>query len=272
MTLLEEPALRPPQGQVSELTNRSDEQSWYYYLYVAAILYPPTIFFVKLAILLQYLRLLAPNISVNRTMFISARVIIVVTLLYYITSMSITIFACSPREKFWNRLKEGHCLNNNLGVFITSLFNIVSDIIILVLPAKTVWSLQIPRSKRIRIVALFATGLLACIANAMIILYVARMGEKDADVSYNAAWMGFWVFAEISLGIIVTSTFSLPKLIEARGKTMRIALSNLARPLGSFTSLRTLVRSTKDQSIYFSYRNVRSGDGRSDPFEDGSHL
>lgn len=83
----------------------------------------------------------------------------------------------------------------------------------------------------------------------MIIFYALRMGEKDADVSYNAAWMGFWIFAEISLGIIVTSTFSLPKLIEARGKTMRIALSNLARPLGSFTSLRTLVRSTRiDQS------------------------
>lgn len=30
MTLLEEPALQPPKGQVSELTNRSDEQSWYY--------------------------------------------------------------------------------------------------------------------------------------------------------------------------------------------------------------------------------------------------
>lgn len=93
-------------------------------------------------------------------MFISARVIIVVTLLYYIISTSMTIFACSPREKIWNPLTEGHCLNNNLGVFITSLFNIVSDVIILVLPAKTVWSLQIPRSKRIKIVALFATGLL----------------------------------------------------------------------------------------------------------------
>lgn len=83
----------------------------------------------------------------------------------------------------------------------------------------------------------------------MIIFYALRIGEEDADVSYNAAWMGFWIFAEISLGIIVTSTFSLPKLIEARGKTMRIALSNLARPLGYFTSLKTLVRSTRiDQS------------------------
>ncbi|KAI4255881.1 MAG: hypothetical protein L6R42_006511 [Xanthoria sp. 1 TBL-2021] len=257
MTLLDEPALRPPKGQVSKLTNRSDEQSWYYVCVavctvvagVFLLLRLPTIFFVKLAILLQYLRLLAPNISVNRTMFIGARVIIVVTLLFYIISTPITIFACSPREKIWNPLKEGHCLNLNLSLFINRLFNILSDIIILVLPAKTVWSLQIPRRKRIRIVALFATGLLTCITNAIGILYIVRMGEKDADVSYNAAWLGLWAYAEISLGIILISSFSLPKLIEARGKTMRIVLSNLARPLGSFTSLKTLIRSTRiDQS------------------------
>ncbi|KAL8649407.1 MAG: hypothetical protein Q9226_005587 [Calogaya cf. arnoldii] len=219
---LDEPALQPPNGQVSNLTNQSEEQYWYHWLYVAQILYAPTIFFVKSAILLQYLRLLAPTRSANRTLYISCRVIIVLTLVYYIISTAITIFACSPREKMWNPLiTDGHCLNNNAGVLFTSLFNIVSDIVILVLPARSVWKLQIPRAKKIKIVALFATGLLACVANMMIIFYAVRIGQKDADVSYNSAFMGFWVFAEISLGIIVTCTFSLPKLVETMRLTLR---------------------------------------------------
>ncbi|KAL8670532.1 MAG: hypothetical protein Q9168_004929 [Polycauliona sp. 1 TL-2023] len=233
--VLDGPALQPPKGQESKLTNHSNEQYWYHFsvafcmVVAAQILYAPTIFFVKLAILLQYLRLLAPTKSANRTLYISCRVIIALTLVYYIISTSITIFACSPIEKMWNPLiTHGHCLDNNAGVLFTSLFNIVSDIAILVLPARAVWKLQIPRGKKIRIVALFATGLLACIANMMIIFYAVRIGGKDADVSYNSAFMGFWVFAEISLGIIVICTFSLPKLVESKSRETNSALSAFA--------------------------------------------
>ncbi|KAL8783397.1 MAG: hypothetical protein Q9213_004656 [Squamulea squamosa] len=229
-----------------------------YYFYVSRILYIPAIFFVKLAILSQYLRLLAPNMSVNRTLFIAARVIIVASLVFYIISTFLTIFACSPLEKIWNPLIQGgRCLNNNnIGVLISILFNIISDVVILLLPVKTVWGLQIPRNKKIKILALFATGLLACIASSMIVFYIVRMSQKYADVSYNCAWLGFWAWAEISLGIVVTCTFSLPKLVEAKGKNMRIALSNLAKPLTSFTSFKTLVRSARiDQATMEQYHS-----------------
>lgn len=129
--------------------------------YVAEIVYGPTIFLVKVAILLQYLRLFAPKKTVNPVMFVGARAIIAITLVYYIISTSITIFACTPREKLWNPLvTEGHCLNNNIAVLFTCLFNIVSDVLILVLPARSVWRLRIPRRKKVGIVLLFATGLL----------------------------------------------------------------------------------------------------------------
>lgn len=76
----------------------------------------------------------------------------------------------------------------------------------------------------------------ACIANVMIIFYVTRIGEQNADVSYNTAWEGLWAFAEISFGIIVTCTLSLPKFIEAEGKRIRGAFSSLTKPFTSLTS------------------------------------
>lgn len=74
----------------------------------------------------------------------------------------------------------------------------------------------------------------ACIANVMIIVYVNHLGRENADVSYNTAWEGLWAFAEIGLGMNVTSIFLLPKFIEAKGTKLRGTLSNLTR---SFTSL-----------------------------------
>ena len=118
-------------------------------------------FLVKTGILLQYLRLFAPQKIVNPFLWYSARIIIVVTGIYYTISTFITIFACSPREAIWNPLiLEHRCLDNNTLVLVTCLYNILSDIIILLLPARAVWKLRIPTRRKVGIVLLFAIGLL----------------------------------------------------------------------------------------------------------------
>lgn len=73
----------------------------------------------------------------------------------------------------------------------------------------------------------------ACIANAMIILYVSRQSGARADISYNVAWMGLWVYAEIGLGLIVICTLSLPKFIEVEGQKLRLFLSSTTRSFSS---------------------------------------
>ena len=70
----------------------------------------------------------------------------------------------------------------------------------------------------------------------MIIVYFSRMAGTNADISYNTAWAGIWVFAEVSFGIIVTSTLFLPKFIEAEGTKLKNLASSLWRPFTSFTS------------------------------------
>lgn len=94
-------------------------------------------------------------------MWYTARIIIVITGIYYTISTFISIFACSPREAIWNPLiNDARCLNTNISVLVTCLFNIISDITILILPARAVWKLRIPIKKKIGIILLFATGLL----------------------------------------------------------------------------------------------------------------
>lgn len=85
----------------------------------------------------------------------------------------------------------------------------------------------------------------------MIIVYVNRIGAKNADITFNTAGEGLWVIAEISFGLIVTCTFSLPKFIEAEGTKLLGVVSSLTRPFASLTSvtfLGSLTRSRKDRT------------------------
>ncbi|KAF2464557.1 uncharacterized protein BDR25DRAFT_95504 [Lindgomyces ingoldianus] len=202
----------------------------------AEILYGPTIFVVKMSILVQYLRMLAPNRTVNPFMFWGSWIIISTSFTFYTIDTFITIFACNPREKIWNKLRqEGHCMNYNAVVLATGYFNIISDVAILLLPVRSVWQLSIPLRKKVAISFLFATGLLACIASAMRIVETLAIVHKPdtSDVSYHIAWMGLWSYAEIALGIIVACTLSLPKLVQAKGWKLPSVFSSFSNPFSS---------------------------------------
>ena len=85
----------------------------------------------------------------------------------------------------------------------------------------------------------------------MIIFYVSRLGGANADVSYNTAWQGLWLFAEISFGIIVICTLLLPKFLEAKGAKLRGIFSSLTRIFASFGSGGSFsfnMRSSKDKA------------------------
>lgn len=118
-------------------------------------------FLVKAALLLQYLRLFAPTKSTNTFLWYTARTVIAINAIYYIIRTLVATFICSPREAYWNPLTSNYkCLDINLLVNFTCIYNIVSNIVILLLPARAVWKLRIHTKRKARIVLLFAIGLL----------------------------------------------------------------------------------------------------------------
>jgi hypothetical protein len=126
---------------------------------IAEILYGPSLFIVKMSILVQYLKMLAPSRTVNPEMFWGSWFVIVTSFVFYTIDTFLTIFACNPRPKIWNKLMPGTCMNYLAVIAATGFFNIISDVAILVLPVRTVWMLHIPRQKKIAISMLFATGI-----------------------------------------------------------------------------------------------------------------
>ena len=128
---------------------------------LSSIVYGPTIFFIKLSILLQYLRIFVPNRKLNMTLFIGVQACIWSILIFYLVDTVFEIALCTPREKIWNPLMTtGHCFNGYASFQATGIFNVMSDFAILLLPMPTLWKLQMPRKRKFLMMAVFATGFL----------------------------------------------------------------------------------------------------------------
>lgn len=65
---------------------------------------------------------------------------------------------CIPVAKFWDRSIPGHCLSFEALWFFNAAMNLITDMVLLVLPMPVLNSLQLPRKQRIALMAVFAIG------------------------------------------------------------------------------------------------------------------
>lgn len=123
------------------------------------ILYNPAICLVKLAILIQLLRIFAPARTTK--MYWACISLSIITVLFYIVCLFLRVFQCSPREKIWNPNVPGTCIGVQATVIASASLNVVLDFVMLLLPVTRAWQLQIPKSKKWAIAVVFATGFLS---------------------------------------------------------------------------------------------------------------
>lgn len=111
--------------------------------------------------LLVALQKIAPKGSFNLFMWNTIRAVIVLAGLYYVIGTSTLIFASSPRGALWTHLAiDANCINNEMKIFFACLFNIIPEMILLILAIKWVWGLQhTTRKNKIGLISLFAIGL-----------------------------------------------------------------------------------------------------------------
>ena len=130
------------------------------YTNVVSIMYGLTMFVIKLSILLQYLRIFAPTKQRN-SMFWGVHIVIWCNFVFYFVITFFEIFACNPREKYWDVLiTTGSCFNTLAENIAAGAINAVSDFVILLLPQPVIWRLQMPLKKRLQVSVIFLAGFL----------------------------------------------------------------------------------------------------------------
>lgn len=80
--------------------------------------------------------------------------------LFYLSTMFVVIFQCNPRAKFWEPTLPGHCINIDVVDIVTAAINVLSDIVLLLLPLTCIWQLQMQSRSKVAVSAVFFTGIL----------------------------------------------------------------------------------------------------------------
>lgn len=122
---------------------------------------PRTDFFVvpclglaKFSMLLFYYRM-----SKLRWLRILSMCIAVIVVGYSISTVFALIFPCKPIAKAWDvTIVEGSCINRGAVYIVQAVTNIVTDVLILLLPVPMVWKLQMPFIQKIGLGFIFIVG------------------------------------------------------------------------------------------------------------------
>ena len=128
------------------------------YFWIGSIIYGFTVFTIKLAILLEFLRIFSPGKN-HSTCWIYHS-LIWLNFSFYIIVISLWTFQCQPIEKSWKPWIDGQCLKKIDTYIAGACFNSASDILLLILPQRVIWNLQMSVKKRIGVSAIFLVGLL----------------------------------------------------------------------------------------------------------------
>ena len=127
----------------------------------ARIVYCVDLFLIKLAILLQLLRIFVPAHKRN-VLFWTCHALIWLNFIYYAVYVFLAIFTCNPVKLAWSSqldlLATGTCLDLRAAYITGAAINTVSDISIVVLPQPWIWNLQLSLKKKIGLCAIFLIG------------------------------------------------------------------------------------------------------------------
>jgi hypothetical protein len=79
---------------------------------------------------------------------------------YWLGSMLQIFLICAPFEMNWNPAIPGHCASYNVAFVTIGIFNMITDLIIMLLPIPFLQKIQMAIGIKIGLVAIFSIGLL----------------------------------------------------------------------------------------------------------------
>jgi hypothetical protein len=180
---------------------------------MANIVYGVVILAIKVAIILQCLRILSPS-GIRGAAFWIFHCLLWAHVLFYVICTFIEIFICNPRAKFWDpTITTGHCMNSKAVNIAASAVNAASDFVLVLVPQMIIWRLKMSTSRKWAVASVFLVGLLACAA-ATVRMYYSIQLLHNTDFSWAATFMGMWVQVEIACGFLVACMPVFPRFFK----------------------------------------------------------
>lgn len=181
---------------------------WKYFrtFYVSIVLYNGSLTAIKISFLLQYYRILR-NTQKMRRIILAALVFVS---LWSISQLLVTTFSCTPIQTFWlPDTPGGKCIPNLPFWYINAAGNILTDVIVFVVPLPALGSLNLQRNQKIMLLGIFSLGFFTCAISIIRIQYL----KLSDDVTWDNVESSCWSISELCSGIVCSCLPTLRPLL-----------------------------------------------------------
>lgn len=148
--------------------------------YSGSFLYPACITFVKLSILLQYRRLFFAH---SKAFHFQINALIVLVSLWGAGIIFTAFGMCSPMAKLWNPTLDGSCIPLIPFYYGLQIPNIVTDLLIIVLPIREILILELSPKLKIGASAMFLLGMITLIFDIVRLVAMIRLEHSGPDMT-----------------------------------------------------------------------------------------
>ena len=121
--------------------------------FAVTLFYPPTLVLAKLSILALYARIFTMK---TRLFAIAVYTVAVWIILWFIGSYLSILLECRPVSSYWT----SGCELKYRTTLVTSVLNIMSDLMVLALPSWHIWKLQISMRQKVGVAMLLGLGVM----------------------------------------------------------------------------------------------------------------
>ncbi|KAH6720847.1 hypothetical protein BKA61DRAFT_470111, partial [Leptodontidium sp. MPI-SDFR-AT-0119] len=212
--------------------------------------YGITMAFVKCSVIYFYYRIFGATRSFHN----SAQTLIVLIILWAISTTLITFLICRPLAFNWDpTIVGGVCGDRNTVFVITGVINVVTDIMVLSLPLPHILKLQLAWRRKVGLLLMFSIGFLITAISIVRIIALRRMDFNDPTVSFQTPII--WTIIEPSLCIINGNLPMVRTCLAAASPRLFGTISTQPTPLGKIGP--STVSGSRNQGTEFQ----RIGDG-----------
>ncbi|PWY82043.1 hypothetical protein BO70DRAFT_362016 [Aspergillus heteromorphus CBS 117.55] len=150
---------------------------------------------------------------------------------FYVAVVIVTLYYISPAPgQSWKASFVSPRYDGSLNISIPiAAGSLILDLYILLLPMAPIWNLQLKLRKRLGVMAVFATGLIACVASSLSIYFKTVLNSHETDFTYYTLRVLIMAIVEMCVGITASSMPSMALFFRHHRPLLTRFFSRLSR-------------------------------------------
>ena len=141
-------------------------------------------------------------------------------LVYFMACFLMLLLECRPLSLYWHMLvlpqgTGGTCVNEGDLIVPAGIVNALIDLVILIIPLRSVLRLRLRWSQKLQVLAVFMAGALVCASSAIRVAATWTTIEETYDVTWAGYLVWMWIGIEVDVGLICASVPACKTLFKS---------------------------------------------------------